>query len=448
LDLADIMQQQDALQQQQQGAAAAAAAAQPLEAAEGLGSLEDFLAAEDGSSSKRSSMRGVSAADQAADLAVLMPHVAVTAQQLQLQLLQLLQSHHYSIQELQHDLLQQIDVAEAYYQAHVQGTPLEQLLLSEAEAQQPAAAGAADAAAQEGSEAAAAEAKPIYLDFDRQRQAVQQLVAKLEPLLAAAGPQHDRETGRLLVQLQQALQQQQQDTAAGAAEPVAASSNTEAAGEQQQQQGLSGLVEAADPVILAAAFNELSVQQRQQLLDSVPEARITLNVQGTDLRAALSSTSTSSSKAAPADSSSSSQGEWPGQVPTLVDLWGFQEVPRRHLAALQEALPELQQLLQGVGALSSMAGSSSSSSSKMSFDDIASVQQSVQVYSGLLLDYDEVSRTYSIPLVLPAHSISLVAVEKAVAFRFGHAMPMLPLLPPHSGNKSTAIASQISHSMG
>ena len=173
--------------------------------------------------------------------------------------------------------------------------------------------------------------------------------------------------------------------------------------EQQQQQGLSELIGTAAPATLVSAFNSLPVEQRQQLLDAVPSVRITRNIQGTDLQAALSSSSSSSqdesAAAAATSSSSSSPGEWPGQVPTLVDVWGFEEVPRQDLSALLEALPGLQALLgqEGVGTLARLSGaapassSSSSSSSKMGAQDIAAVQQAVQVYSGLLLHYDLVS---------------------------------------------------------
>lgn len=86
--------------------------------------------------------------------------------------------------------------------------------------------------------------------------------------------------------------------------------------------------------------------------------------------------------------------EWPGQVPTLVDVWGFQEVPRKQLSALQAALPGVQQVLDSLQQLSvddSDDGvSSSASSSRLAGEDVAAVQQSVQVYCGLLRQYDEV----------------------------------------------------------
>jgi hypothetical protein len=482
---AAAQQQQLQQHQQQPGAAAAAAGVQTLESAEGLGSLEDFLAPDGGSSSSQqtgAAAGDVSRADQAADLAVLMPHIAFTAQQLQLQLLQLLQTHHYSVAELQQRLLQQIGVAEAYYKTHIEGTPLQELLLaagssSSTDTTQPAAAAADQQeegeAAADG--AAAAAAVPSFLNFDLQRQAVQQLTGLLEPLLAAAGPQAEREAGRLLVALQAALQQQQQPGASPAAAAADAGSEGAAdaapAGDQQQQQGLSELISSAAPATLVSAFNSLSVEQRQQLLDAVPSVRVTLNIQGTDLQAALSSSSSTDSSssgkddssAASSSSSSSSPGEWPGQVPNLVDVWGFDEVSRQDLSALLEALPTLQELLgqQGVGALAQLSGaaapasSSSSSSGKMGAEDIAAVQQAVQVYSGLLVHYDLVSgrhvggcltvRTsnHTLPSLPPPHQPHctltdplqhpLFALDSHTLSVFASPLPF-PLAPPHPHN--------------
>jgi len=435
VDLLELVQQQEALQQQQQqqqgpGATAAAAAVDPLDSAEGLGSLQDFLATEGdgaaggdrsagGSSSSSSSSMGV---DQAANLAVLMPQVALTAQQLQVQLLQLLQRHHYSIADLQQTLLQQIDMAEAYYNAHVQGTPLEQLLLQQHKAEGATAAAAeteaaAEESAEEGAAAAAASGRPAWLDFDQQRQVVQQLLGVLEPLLSSAGPVVEREAGQLLVALTRALQQHQ-DTQPAATAAAAGDSdgNNDAASspaetEQQQPQSesagaLLALVQSADAATLAAAFNQLDVARRQQLLDAVPaEVAVKLNVSGTDLRAALthnSSSSSSSGESAAAaggdDSSSSSSstpggpGEWPLAVPPLVDVWGYEEVPRQQLADLQQHLPAVQELLAAVTQQQQQHadGSSSSSSSKLSAADISAVQQAVLVYANLLRDYDQV----------------------------------------------------------
>jgi hypothetical protein len=397
-DLLQLVQEQEAMQQQQQQQGPAAAV-QTLESTEGLGSLEDFLAP-DGQQQAAAAAAdsSISRSDQQADLAVLMPQLALTAQQLQVQLLQLLQSNHYSIPELQRRLMQQIDVAEAYYKAHIQGTPLEQLLLASRDAQQqPAAAAAkpqdADAegdqdAADGGNGGGAAAAQPGFINYDLQRQAVQQLLGTLEPLLAAAGPQEERESRRLFVSLQRALEQH-----TGSPSAADAADTAEAAGGEEQQ-GLAELVAAADPATLVAAFNHLNIEQRQQLVDAVPDARITLNIQGTDLRAVLSASSSSSSindASAASSSSSSRPAEWPGQVPTLVDVWGHQEVSRQQLAAVQQALPDLQGLLEGVDRLSTLTGAiSSSSSSRMSAEDISAVQQAVNIYAGLLLHYDAV----------------------------------------------------------
>jgi hypothetical protein len=411
VDLAQLLAQQ---QQLQAAAAASSSSSSSMDtstsaaAADGLGSLEDFLAPDGGSSGAAAAMQpdalsslSAAAGGQAADLAVLMPQLALTAQQLQLELLQLLQQHHYSIDELQRRLLQQVDVAEAYYNAHIAGTPLEQQLLASFIAPKKAAA------AKEGSEeaddaAAAAVARPAWLDFDKQRQEVQQLLGVLAPLLQAAGHEQDRETGRLLAALKHALHE------ATAAPAPAAAAEGEASAEQQQQlpeagsgaaAGIAALVKSAEAATFAAAFNQLDVSRRQQLLDIMPEARILLNVQGTDLRAALASSSSSSEAADGAATSLAAAAAapapalWPGQVPPVVDVWNYEEVPKQQLAALQKQVGPLQQLLgQLQAACAGLGGSSSSSSAEaLEASDMQALQRAAQVYSGLVWEYDKVS---------------------------------------------------------
>jgi hypothetical protein len=385
LDLQQLVAQQDSLQQQrqQQEGSAQRGAADPAAAADGLGSLEDFIAS-DGSEAAAATP---AAGDSQADLASLMPQVALTAQQLQLQLLQLLERHHFSTQELQRRLLQQVDVAEAYYNAHIAGTPLEQLLLQqhseaaagdadgEGEAARDAAAAAAAAAA---AGDAAAVQRPAWLDFAQQRRAIEQQLAALQPLLATAGDKHAREAGQLLVQLDMAL---------------------------EQQQDVAGLVAAADAATLARAFNLLEVSKRQALLDSAPEARAKLNLVGTDLRAAVDTSSSSRTRLSDldvdssAEDSSSSSGlafsartPWPWEVPGLVDVWGHEEIPRQQLADLQAQLPELTALMAGLQAATGLAAGSSSSDSGGSLGgaSIDAVEQAVQLYCGLLHEYDKV----------------------------------------------------------
>jgi hypothetical protein len=406
VDLAQLVAQQQQLQE----AAAASRSSQgsgnaaDTAAADGLGSLDDFLAPEVSSSeaaaapSQPDALSSLSAAagGQAADLAVLMPQLALTAQQLQLELLQLLQQHHYSIDELQRRLLQQIDVAEAYYNAHVAGTPLEQQLLAGQHAPKK------KAAVKEGGDAAedaadAAAVRPAWLDFDKQRQEVQQLLGVLAPLLQTAGPEQDREAGRLLAALKHALQE------AAASPPAAAASEAEADQQQQQQQqqpeaaaGVSALVKSSDAAVFAAAFNQLELSRRQQLLDLVPEARIALNVQGTDLRAALSSSSNQQAEDASASppAAAAVPGLWPGQVPAVVDVWGYEEVPKQQLAALQKQAAPLQHVLDQLQAACADLGSSSSSkgAAGVAAADMQALQQATQVYSGLVWEYDRVSK--------------------------------------------------------
>jgi hypothetical protein len=409
-----------AQQQQLQEAAAASSSSQASgdasasAAADGLGSLDDFLAPDIGSSepaaaaaaaaSQPDALSSLSAAagGQAADLAVLMPQLALTAQQLQLELLQLLQQHHYSIDELQRRLLQQIDVAEAYYNAHVAGTPLEQQLLAGQHKVKKAAAKKGDEAAESAADAAVV--RPAWLDFGKQRQEVQQLLGVLAPLLQTAGPEQDREAGRLLVALKHALQEA---AAAATAAPAAATGEAGAEGQQQPEAagsdaaaGLCALVKSLDAAAFAAVFNQLDLSRRQQLLELVPEARITLNVQGTDLRAALSTSSSSSSEQAndaanPPVAAAAAPGLWPGQVPPVVDVWGYEEVPKQQLAALQKQVAPLQQLLDQLQAAAASLGSSSSSSKSaagVAAADMQALQQATQVYTGLVWEYDRVSK--------------------------------------------------------
>ncbi|WIA08767.1 hypothetical protein OEZ85_008190 [Tetradesmus obliquus] len=121
--------------------------------------------------------------------------------------------------------------------------------------------------------------------------------------------------------------------------------------------------------------------------------------QGTDLRAALAGSS-SDAKAEDAAASltaaaAAAPGLWPGQVPPVVDVWGYEEVPRQQLAALQKQLPPLQQLLSQLQAACADLGSSSSSSSSSSAAgvdaaDMLALQNAAQVYSGLVWEYDKV----------------------------------------------------------
>jgi hypothetical protein len=411
VDLAQLVAQQQQLQEaaaanrSSQGSGDAAATA----AANGLGSLDDFLAPDVSSSEAAAaaaaapapapqpdalSSLSAAAGGQAADLAVLMPQLALTAQQLQLELLQLLQQHHYSIDELQRRLLQQIDVAEAYYNAHVAGTPLEQQLLAGQHAPKKAAAKEGDEVAEN-----AAIVRPGWLDFDKQRQEVQQLLGVLAPLLQTAGADQDREAGRLLATLKHALQE-------AAAAPTAAVASEASAEEQEQQPeaaaGISALVKSSDAAAFAAAFNQLDLSRREQLLELVPEARIALNVQGTDLRAALSSSSSSEQAGDAATSpAAAAPGLWPGQVPPVVDVWGYEEVPKQQLAALQKQVAPLQQLLDQAQAACTDLGSSSSSKSAagVAAADMQALQQATQVYSGLVWEYDKVSKRKQPPFV-------------------------------------------------
>lgn len=406
VDLAQLV----ADQQELQLAAAAAAAAtgspgsgstlglgpEASAAAEGLGSLEEFLApssSEAAATQQPDALSSLAAAasGQAADLATLMPQLALTAQQLQLQLLQLLQQHHYSTYELQRRLLHQVDVAEAYYNAHIAGTQLEKLLLASAAAPRKATTAAAGESSEGSNEgAASAAAKPAWLDFGAQRQQIQQLVAALQPVLQCAGPEQEREAGRLVAALKHALQ----EAAAPDAVPNSAAGGSSA--EQQQitaAEGLAAVVKSADPSAFAAAFNQLELRRRQQLLELLPDTRILLNIQGTDLRAAVSSSSASSSSSSSEPQASAvvaaAPGSWPGEVPTVVDVWGCEEVPRKQLAELQKQLSPVQQLLTLLDG--ACAGLGSVSSSAVGMADVAAVQKAVQVYSGLVWEYDKVS---------------------------------------------------------
>lgn len=394
VDLAQLVAQQ----QQQQHQQSAATTAGPMftdstdsRGNDPLGSLDEFLAVDSRSSTADTPEQQVpnaltslaaAAGGQAADLASLMPRLAVTTQQLELQLLQLLQQHHYSTDELQQHLMQQIDQAEAYYNAHIAGTPLEQLLAPPSKKSKKPAVEEADAAVEGEVAAAASGAKPLWLDFERQRQQVQGLVQALSPVLQFAGEAREREVCRLLAQLNRALQQ----AAAAGSNDTAATASLAALIKSAEQSGL-----------LARAFNQLDTVKRQQLLELSPEVKISLNVQGADLKqaaqqggteSALGDDSSSSSSSAAAAGDFKPAGSWPGSVPAVVDVWNYEEVPQKHMAALQQQLAPMQQLLNTIA--NAVASTSGRSKGRLGQNELLAVQQATHVYSGLVYEYDQV----------------------------------------------------------
>lgn len=286
-------------------------------ASQGLGSLAEFLAPDEGpelaAGSSSSSADAATAADAHwQDLGCLMPELAVTAQQLQLQLLQLLQQHDYSCDALQEQLLAELAKAESYYAAHVAGTPLDTWLAVKAAGSSSSSsagggdeeAGAAAGEASEGSEAAAAaDAQPAAaLDFGVLRGHIEALVAGMRPLLDVGGVAAERQAAQLAARLRQLLLELEPLARAGAGASNAADGGDEAAGASNAAASSSGSAAAADaeaqPLLeqlraacagapaeaLVRAFNQLEFPQRRLLLQLAPAARAQLNVRGVDLR--------------------------------------------------------------------------------------------------------------------------------------------------------------------
>jgi hypothetical protein len=240
-------------------------------------------------------------------------------------LLQLLQRHDYSPEELLQQLLQGIDQAEAFYQQQIAGTELEQRLLGGGDDSSPsssssssssaAAAAAGDGPAAEGGTGEGLEAgegvkeKPFWLDFQRQRQAYQQLVKDLEPLFALAVTGPGQAGAQLVAKIRRQLDAIQTSSSSSSKEAPAAVAAAEGEGQESEQQGgtaaaeaagapaadgsaqdgggleaLRSILEGVDVSVRVAAFNQLDITRRRQLLEVLPEIRIDLNVKGTDLR--------------------------------------------------------------------------------------------------------------------------------------------------------------------
>jgi len=296
--------------------------------------------------------------------------------------------------------------------------------------------GEAAAEGQEGSsgsadEPAAAPALPRCLDFAWQRQQVEAVVAALVPLMDRAGAESEREAAQLGAQLRWALEQLEQQPAAAASsssspeQPAAesgapssspetttatasstSSSSSDGGDQQQPADRLRSLVSSAPPPALAVAFNQMDLDARRRLLEAAPEARVALNVRGVDLRAATEGQqSYSPARAAVSAIGANAAGstgaeqlpEWPGQVPALVDAYGYEDVPRRLVDAVVEALRPLEEAagqLERLLAVASGAASSSSSAAAApataSSADVLSLREAAATYSTLLWAYDKV----------------------------------------------------------
>lgn len=158
-----------------------------------------------GSSSRSSSSSSgydaerLTALDASGDLTVILPQTALTAQRLQLQMLQLLQRFDYSADSLKQHLLAELDKAKAYYSLHIAGTPLEQHLLAQNPSSSSSSSNSSSSNshsssssrerdnavvdAEEGGGDSNNESKPLWLDFDKQQQQIEALVEALRPLM-------------------------------------------------------------------------------------------------------------------------------------------------------------------------------------------------------------------------------------------------------------------------
>jgi hypothetical protein len=185
--------------------------------------------------------------------------VALTAQRLQAQLLQLLQRHDYDAQQLQQQLEASLAAAEAFYNQHIAGTPLEQLLLDASSVltntSSPASSSSTNSSDEpssseqqegEGEAAAAAEEdsaarKPLWLDFRAQRQLQQQLIERLQPLLRLASAGAEQQAAQLSSQLQRLLKQVGTDPSS-----TTTSSSSSKAGDGSNSEAASDTAAAAD----------------------------------------------------------------------------------------------------------------------------------------------------------------------------------------------------------
>eukprot|EP00877_Chromochloris_zofingiensis_P009545 jgi/Chrzof1/4844/Cz15g01100.t1 len=382
-----------------------------------LGSLEDFMQQEEepeaqqqqgpssssssGSSSRSSSSSSgydaerLTALDASGDLTVILPQTALTAQRLQLQMLQLLQRFDYSADSLKQHLLAELDKAKAYYSLHIAGTPLEQHLLAQNPSSSSSSSNSSSSNshsssssrerdnavvdAEEGGGDSNNESKPLWLDFDKQQQQIEALVEALRPLMESDALQQYSAVLVAAAQLKQLMSQVPVDAllSAAATRPLADSSPAQPTDtatttattsqtaesldqEQQQQQqqpnasasqndelrALAAFVESTDDTVLAQAFNQLELSQRSRLLELLPSVRVALNVTGVDLRAATSDAQYSGAAVQPYAAAGSSQGlvipTWPGQMPPLVDVFGYQEVPGKLLDSIVNALPGME----------------------------------------------------------------------------------------------------------
>jgi hypothetical protein len=373
-------------------------------------------------------------ADPAADLRLVAPAQAATAQRLHSALLSMLQQHGYSADRLLVSLLEQVDAAEAHFDARVRGTPVERALelgwrAAEAEREAArleaeaalearraeadpwglAAAGGESGAAEdsageqkpkegEGGEAEASGSSdaalptPFLFDFEGQRTALRAAVDALRPLLSNAGPRAEREAAVLAAELSALL--------GAASEGSDANADADAP--------LRVAAAAAAPDVLARAFNAMPRDQRQALLDRAPSACAALDLRAADLTAVVSPYSSNGAAAAAgagaastpgytalassdddgagaSSSSSYALGRWPGQVRPLVDVWGYEEVGSSSGAAppadpdalfgalLLGALPPLERAVAVVDRCAAFLGIGSASSESSAADALGSL---------------------------------------------------------------------------
>ncbi|KAI8464465.1 MAG: hypothetical protein J3K34DRAFT_491425 [Monoraphidium minutum] len=444
LDLGDVVHSEGPAPAAAAGAAAAADAARRRRGPGGgggggaaagedlLGSLSDFVDAGGAAEAGASGSGGGGAAGgdaltslqraaggQRHDLARVAPAVGAAAQRAHLQLLAQLRRLSYSPGELRRQLLAQVDAAEAAWAELVAGTPLEDALIAAARELEAAAAPAAaqqqeqaageeqeqqqqqeDGGGGEGKAAAAAAGLPRCVDFAWQRSQVEALVAAVGPLMAAAGEAGEREAAVLAAALREELRQLE-------SQPPQA--------EQQQQEGqppggdagaaLRALVDGAPPRALAGAFNLLDQAARRALLAAAPAARAALNVRGADLKAAVSGDAPFSPSGAAVSAiggggaAAGAAGieqlpEWPGQVPALVDAFGYADIPSGALDAALAALTPLEVAAAALEALLAAAaggeGAGIEAGAGAGGGDVRALREATAAYCTLGWAYDKV----------------------------------------------------------
>jgi hypothetical protein len=180
---------------------------------------------------------------------------------------------------------------------------------------------------------------------------------------------------------------------------------------------LAALVESAPPGVLAASFALLGVAARRGLLKAVPGARAVLNQLGVDLRVAMEDVPYSPAQAAlgairgagfAGDAAAAGAGvapragsqqlpQWPGAAPELVDVFGYEELPRAALDALLAALrpleaagADLARLLAAAAGEAQPGAGEAGAMGGVSSDDVAALREAAETYSTLIWAYDKV----------------------------------------------------------